>query len=721
MLGDPQLDPECPKEWLPLIMNCLPCKTLPDSLRCTQDAKCLECVASLFEEFTVHSHLFQLSSSTEPRKRSLLKLHRHTESHQCICSANMSVRMWSTTNDENDVPPGKGSKKHCAFYGKSPYYQQLISIPNYGPQLAVSNIFTPLQIEPSHNQNVNGISVSLQGEAAAEQAIHPLHPRKATPLSRQPESPSSTIWQDDSSVLENPDLTSLAIAPGPQDNHLVEPGTELDLMVGFVNSEQAASLPEKITVRPEIAVSQPSVMESGDDKASLLESRLMCAQQSSSTASSSPHLPRSSRVRRRKIFSTRIPRRDEKFFPRDELMHSLEDLLVPPPKDTNHNVTHLSSGRMVSIHGEPGAGKTAIAVELSYRIQPFFDHVLWLRANDGIHLSHSFHEAARSLDLITDRAANHDHENSRIRLLEWLSTTKSSWFLVFDDADQFETLRPFLPEPCLGTVLITTRQQIPQNLVVSYPRQIEEIRIGPLGKEEAISFLKHLLDEANEDNSMATLAEHRFIAEISHGQPLALRAAGTTANRQWLLDMRTAVGRRVGGVLSLYCTAIWANLSSRSCALAVVIAFLDPHGVDDATFLSAQRYVDFPLSSFPLTDQHYFDAKDELFSHGLCREADSASFEMHRITQSALRACLTSVELKASFHSASLLLNGCWPSKRKMRHIALGNWPEFDSLHGHVSELSKHFLELDHRIQERKGALDLCNDAYVRILLLSTW
>lgn len=728
MLGDPQLDPENPKEWLSLITNCLPCKTLPDSLRCTQDARCLEYVASLFEEFTVHSHYFQLSSSAEPKKKGLRKLYYHTESHRCICSANMTVRMWSTTNDENDIPPGKGNGKHCAFHGKSQYYQQLISIPNVGTQLTVSTIPNPRQIEPSQNQNGKNTSVSLEGEAATEQAINPLHPRQAIRTSREPESPSSTTSQDDISEPENTDFTALAIAPGPQGIHPVEAGSGSESTVGSIGSrspveshEQTVSLPEKIPDRPAIAVSEPSMMEAGEDEDSLLRFKPKGAQQSSPTVLSSSQLPRSSRLRRHKFFSTRIPRRDEMFFSREELMHSLEDLLVPPLEETKDNGTHVSPGRIVSIYGEPGVGKTAIAVELSYRIQPFFEHIFWLRANDGIHLSHSFHEAARSLEIITDRAANHDHENSRIRFLEWLSTTTTSWLLVFDDADQLEILRSFLPEPCLGTILITTRRQIPQNLVASCPQRIREIKIASLGMEQMISFLNHIRGKANENNLEATLAEHRFIAEICHGQPLALRAAVTTANRQWLLDMRISVGRRAGGVLAPYSTAIWANLSSRSCALAVVIAFLDPHGVDDATFLSAQRCGDFPLSSFPLTDQNYFDAKDELFSHALCRDVGSASFEMHRVTQSTLRAGLTSRELKSGFHSASLLLNGCWPSKQKMRHIALGNWPEFDSLHGHVNELSKNFLELDHKMKDSKGAPGLLNDAYVRILLLATW
>ena len=728
MLGDPQLDPETPKEWLPLIMNCVPCKTLPDSLKCSKDAKCLEYVASLFEEFTVHSHYFQLSPSAEPKKKGVLKLLPHTKSHRCICSATMTLRMWSTTNDEHDIPPGEGNRKHCAFHEKSQYYQQLISIPNVGAQLAVSNISIPLQIEPSQNQHGQATSVRPQDEAAIEQGVSPSDQPQAMPNSRQPESPSGTTLQTNSSELDDTDGTAVAIAPGPQGNQPVKAGPRIDPTVEIVNfcspvesHEATANLPEKITDRLGIAAAETSVMGSGEHEASSLGSRAKGVQHSSLATWSSPQTPRSSRLRRRKIFRTRVPHRDEMFFFREELMASLEDLLVPASTERNEGVTHLSSGRLVSLHGRPGVGKTAIAVELSYRVQSSFDHVLWLRANDGIHLSHSFHEAARSLGIVNDRAANHDHENSRIRLLEWLSTTKTSWLLVFDDADEPEILRSFLPEHCLGTILITTRRHIPEDLVASCFQRTREIQIKPLGMEEAISFLKHFADEANKDNSAATLAEHRLIAEICHGHPLALRVVGTMSNRQKLLDMRTIVGRHVGGVLSPHIRAMWANLSSRSYALAAVIAFLDPYGLDDATLLSAQRCEDLPQPSFPLTDQHYFDAKDELLSHALCRDVGPASFEMHRIAQSALRAGLNSVELRLGFHSASLLLNGCWPSKRKMRHVALGNWPEFDSLHGHVSELSKNFLELDDRATDSNGAPDLLNDAYVRILLLSTW
>lgn len=727
MLGDPQLDHEHPEEWLPLIMNCVPCKTLPDNLNCTKDAECLEYVASLFEEFTVHSHYFQLWSSAEPKKKGILKLLPHTKSHRCICSANMTLRMWSTTDDEHDIPPGEGNRKHCAFQEKSQYYQQLMSIPNVGAQLAVSNISIPLHIEPSQNQNRQDTSVTLQDESAIGQRISPSDPPQAMPISRQPESPSGTTLQTDSSGLDDTDGTAVAIAPGPQVNHPVKAGPRIGPTVDIVNfcspvesHEATANLREKITDRLGIAAAEASVIGSGEHEASSLGSRPKGVQDSSLAAMSSPQTPRSSRLRRRKIFRTRIPRRDERFFPREELMTSLEDLLVPTSTERNESVTHLSLGRLVSLHGRPGVGKTAIAVELSYRIQSSFDHVLWLRANDGIHLSLSFHEAARSLGIVDDRAANHDHENSRIRLLEWLSTTKTSWLLIFDDADEPEILRSFLPEHCLGTILITTRRHIPEEPVASCFQRTREIQIKPLGMEEAISFLKHFADEANKNNSAATLAEHKFIADLCHGHPLALRVVGTMSNQK-LLDMRTIVGRHVDGVLSPYISAMWADLSSRSYAMAAVIAFLDPYGLDDATLLSAQRCEDFPQPSFPLTDQHYFDAKDELLSHAVCRDVGPTSFDMHRIAQSALRAGLNSVELRLGFHSASLLLNGCWPSKRKMRHVALGNWPEFDSLHAHVSELSKNFLELDHRIKDSNGAPDLLNDAYVRILLLSTW
>ena len=144
MLGDPDLNPNNENEWISLISKCLPCKTLPKRLNCPEDARCLQHVAACFEEFTLHSTLFQVSSAAESKRKHFLRI--RAEDPRCICSATMSVRMWTTTGEEVTVPPGDGDKKNCAFYPKSALYNRLLAIPSFDAQSSLSGTPSRLPI-----------------------------------------------------------------------------------------------------------------------------------------------------------------------------------------------------------------------------------------------------------------------------------------------------------------------------------------------------------------------------------------------------------------------------------------------------------------------------------------------------------------------------------------------------------------------------------------------
>lgn len=142
MLGDPDLNLGNQDEWIPLISKCLPCKTLPKHLDCPQDARCLQHVASCFEEFTLHSTLLQVSCVAGSRRKHFLKV--RAEDCRCICFATMTVRMWTTTNEEVTVPPGEGDRNNCAFYPKSTLYNRLVSISNYAAPSLITGTSAPL-------------------------------------------------------------------------------------------------------------------------------------------------------------------------------------------------------------------------------------------------------------------------------------------------------------------------------------------------------------------------------------------------------------------------------------------------------------------------------------------------------------------------------------------------------------------------------------------------
>ena len=167
----------------------------------------------------------------------------------------------------------------------------------------------------------------------------------------------------------------------------------------------------------------------------------------------------------------------------------------------------------------------------------------------------------------------------------------------------------------------------------------------------------------------------------------------------------------------------YSYLSSSSNALANVLAFLDPYQIDDAIPLGAQSCIELPLKDFPMTDEDYFDAKEELCSRAVFG-ARNTSLDIHRVTQRSLRRRLSGDEFRQGFRCACLLLEKQWPSRRKMANVVLGNWPEFDSLNSHVHELSSIYNEHLSRLRYSNIVAEqrkLVCDAFLNVLLLSTW
>lgn len=275
---------------------------------------------------------------------------------------------------------------------------------------------------------------------------------------------------------------------------------------------------------------------------------------------------------------------------------------------------------------------------------------------------------------------------------------------------------------------MTSRRPLSQGLTAINDECLRSVKVSPFGIEEATVFLRSLLPHTIDARTFeAELAASMIIARQLRYLPLILRQLGTMIGRRSLLKdgpISALLERHVGAELfSQPCSyRIYGYLSSASDALANVITFLDPYQIDDAVLLSAQRCGDFPLKTYPMTDHDYFDAKDELLSHALLLQAGTDSVECHRVTHRSLRNRLDPTQFRQGFHCASQLLEGRWPSKRKMKNAVLGNWPEFDSLHGHVHELSTIYLEYARRSHDIDSSyMYLENDAYLNFLLLSTW
>ena len=716
MLGDPDLNPDNQNEWISLISKCLPCKTLPKHLNCAEDARCLQHVAGCFEDFTLHSTLFQVSCAAEPQRKHFPKF--RAEDPRCICSATMTVRMWTTANEDVTISPGEGNKKNCAFHTKSTLYKRLLSIPTLAAQSSVSSTSAPLTVievkptcSPVDGSVIDLIPIESDPAPVTTLDMASVPSTAATPvpsvgLATGCYGKSVNVFADETSPT------------GHKDRHPDQKIQPPDSFIGKLHDE-----PENLYNYDTRTQSLESISSQKAKHEDLFSNIAPCDSRKKSNILGPPYISR-----RAPFLSMRLPSRDAKFFGRDGYLIPLERILTPGFVPSSGQSTGRDSDTVIVLSGIPGVGKSAIALELVYRIRATFDFVFWLRANSDLHLAQSFHQAAVSLGLVPDRG-DHNHESSRQKFIAWLSTTTARWLLVLDDADELQTLLNIMPNRCGGFIIVTSRQKVGAGPDVVEDECLYSFQIGPFVIEDATKFIRSLAPCAfRAENTSTDLATLATIAKDCGCLPLTLRRVGTIINNYH----DSSRNKRVMSVLEQHPSSVLASrpssslisnkLSSTSFALFNVITFLDTYCVSDAVLLGAQRYKSVPLTAFPMEDHDYMDAKNELIAHALLAVgSDSGALNVHRVTARSLRTNLDPDSFRKGFQSACRLLEARWPSRRKMKNIVLGNWPEFDDLHRHVHTLSSILVEYNRLKNTLNSKQEISDDSYLRVLFLSTW
>src|SRR5258708_18769108 len=98
------------------------------------------------------------------------------------------------------------------------------------------------------------------------------------------------------------------------------------------------------------------------------------------------------------------------------------------------------------------------------------------------------------------------------------------WLLIFDNVDDLRIINDFIPSPCRGHVLLTTRTSLTGTLA-------HAIEIDTMGVEEGAYFLlrraKMVALNTSQDNaSELAYSQARVISQALGGLPLALDQAG---------------------------------------------------------------------------------------------------------------------------------------------------------------------------------------------------
>ena len=206
------------------------------------------------------------------------------------------------------------------------------------------------------------------------------------------------------------------------------------------------------------------------------------------------------------------------FTGREDVLTHLHETLV-----TEKNVA-LTQPRVIS--GLGGIGKTQLAIEYAYRYRNDYQYVFWVRADTYELLVSDFNDIANSINLSIKDEKDQGLIVGAVK--NWLQTY-AGWLLIFDNADDLEGVRNFLPKQGKGHVLLTTRAPV-------LGIEAQGIELDAMKPEESDLFLLRRAKLLALDASLDTVSDidrrkAQEIVETMGNLPLALVQAGAYIER----------------------------------------------------------------------------------------------------------------------------------------------------------------------------------------------
>lgn len=253
-----------------------------------------------------------------------------------------------------------------------------------------------------------------------------------------------------------------------------------------------------------------------------------------------------------------------------------------------------------AIVGLAGMGKTQTAAEYAYRFREDYHRVLWVHAQTRESLILGFQTIAGLLKLPQEHLEDPAVLVQAVQ--EWFKD-KSGWLLIFDNADDFELVAPYIPVGP-GHVLLTTR--VGSAIELAQPHELQALQV----EDGALCLLRRAgLLRWNQflgDISVELADAARKLADQMKGLPLALEQAGAYINDtkcgmlkylEHFERYRARLQKIKSGVIPDYAMPVAPALmiassmigrSSAAFALLQLCAFLAPEGIpDDFVVLTA--------------------------------------------------------------------------------------------------------------------------------------
>ena len=277
--------------------------------------------------------------------------------------------------------------------------------------------------------------------------------------------------------------------------------------------------------------------------------------------------------------------RNPDFMGRDKELANLYKILSEP-------------GRVCVVSGEGGMGKTALAVEYTWRFEQSYHYIFWVQAETPVGSSDTFSEIAQQLKLAPDGT----DQDTLIRLgREFLEQVKDKrWLMIFDNVERWEDIDVYTPSKTSatqGSILITTRHQ--SLTAPSRPVNYFRISLQELGIEEGRKLLIYGLPEELRPEEMSLRdAEYKVAGEIAElaGLPLLIvyisgyiKKSGCTLSEFWEFWNEWRPNARLGGGGKSTDASVEVDTTGRDSFIYMALRDL---GADEMKILKIMAFLD---------------------------------------------------------------------------------------------------------------------------------
>lgn len=385
-----------------------------------------------------------------------------------------------------------------------------------------------------------------------------------------------------------------------------------------------------------------------------------------------------------------VPPRNLYFTGREELLINLHAQL---------SRSEMAAVLPQALHGLGGVGKTQLAIEYVYQHQSDYDVIWWIPAEQPQQILSALAELAQQLNLNVGPEANTAVPAVKEALRR--GEPYANWLLVFDNAEDAESVQQNIPTGGSGKVLVTSRN-------AEWMLKAQSLEVDVFDRSESINLLRRRDRQISDDNA-------NRLAEALGDLPLAIEQAAA-----W----RAATGMAVGEYLTLLeakrpellgitatagyessVAAVWSvslekleQINPAALRLLEVAAFFAPEPIARSLFTTSRTTITPQLDEALRDPIKLGRALRDIQRFALARvDHRTDTVQLHRLVQAVVIARIPDDRRELFRHGGHELLAAANPGRPEDSK----SWDRYAALVSHV------------KVSEAVG----CQDAWVRSLV----